>query len=303
MKTTGTLFTATTAGIALTAILVFATTEKSIGKHAHITTENVEHLCEGILPENDLNIPISKSNKGMSEAEFHEVINNLEKLYRPEIEAVGEKLKINRDWASGTVNASATKSGNTRTLNFYGGLARHPEVKKDGFALVACHEMGHHLGGIPKVKSLFTSWAANEGQSDYFSTLKCLRRYYETFDQERVVEIEDEYAGKACLDTYSDSADQQVCLKLMKAGKEVSLFFQTAKKESRVPKFNEPDTTVVRTTNDSHPATQCRMDTYFQGALCPKDWEDKVSDSDAFQGACHPDQFANGVRPRCWYKY
>lgn len=270
----------------------------------HKESENQTHeLCSGFIPENDMNIPINKSGLGMSEAEFNDVIDKIEKLYRPDVEAMGDRLVVNRDWKSGTVNASASKSGKTRTLNFFGGLARHPEIKKDGFTLVACHEMGHHLGGIPKVRNLFSTWAANEGQSDYFATLKCLRRFYETFDQDRLIDLADEHAKQECLKTYTTTAEQQICFKLMTAGQEVSFFFQKARKEERVPKYNEPDSTVVGSTVDSHPATQCRMDTYFQGALCPRQWQDPVSDKDAFAGACHPDSFANGVRPRCWYKY
>lgn len=268
--------------------------------HPH---DHSEVLCEGILPKNDLFIPENKSGAGINEVEFNSVIDKIEKLYQPEIEARGERLVINRDWKSGTVNASATKSGKTRILNFFGGLARHPEIGTDGFALVACHEMGHHLGGIPKVKGLFNNWASNEGQSDYFSTLKCLRRYYQTFDQDRIVEVEDTFAADSCFKTYSEENERQICLKLMKAGKEVAFFFQKAKNEPRVPKFEEPDTKTVSSIQDGHPATQCRLDTYFQGALCLRSWEEPVSDTDANQGTCHPDVYADGVRPRCWFKY
>ena len=44
----------------------------------------------------------------------------------------------------------------------------------DGFALVLCHELGHHLAGNPRVQA----WAANEGQSDYFSTQSCARELW-----------------------------------------------------------------------------------------------------------------------------
>ena len=56
----------------------------------------------------------------------------------------------------------------------FGGLARHKLVTPDGFALVACHEMGHHLGGAPRRGG----WASNEGQSDYYATTKCARRIW-----------------------------------------------------------------------------------------------------------------------------
>ena len=70
-----------------------------------------------------------------------------------------------------TVNANASQRGRTWIVNMYGGLARRPEITPDGFAMVLCHELGHHMGGFPFV----SGWAANEGQSDLFATLSCGR--------------------------------------------------------------------------------------------------------------------------------
>lgn len=38
--------------------------------------------------------------------------------------------------------------------------------------------------------------------------------------------------------------------------------------EGNTVSFTTPDTTQVSTTNIYHPAAQCRLDTYFAGALC-----------------------------------
>jgi hypothetical protein len=70
-----------------------------------------------------------------------------------------------------------------------------------------------------------------------------------------------------------------------------------------MPKFDTPDTSVARRTNYKHPAAQCRLDTYFQGALCDNDLNTPFSGKDEAQGACYK---ANGdiigYRPECWFK-
>jgi hypothetical protein len=51
-----------------------------------------------------------------------------------------------------------------------------------------------------------------------------------------------------------------------------------------------------------HPATQCRLDTYFEGALCEKSPMEPMSNTDFHGGSCTQDQGARiGYRPRCWF--
>src|SRR5687768_16763139 len=116
-----------------------------------------------ILPPNDLHLQdnIFEFQSNVSEEEFNRVIERAEDVYGPVMEQFGATLEINRLWDNSTVNASAYQSGRTWYVNMYGGLARRPEVTPDGFAMVLCHELGHHLGGFP----FSLSWAANEGQS------------------------------------------------------------------------------------------------------------------------------------------
>ena len=52
-------------------------------------------------------------------------------------------------------------SFNKWVVAMFGGLARRPEVTKDAFQFVVCHEVGHHLAGWP----FAYDWASNEGQS------------------------------------------------------------------------------------------------------------------------------------------
>ena len=47
-------------------------------------------------------------------------------------------------WKNDTVNANAQQRGRNWIVNMYGGLARRPEIFFRRFAMVLCHELGHH---------------------------------------------------------------------------------------------------------------------------------------------------------------
>ena len=66
--------------------------------------------------------------------------------------------------------------------------------------------------------------------------------------------------------------------------------------------FDLPDTTEVPNTVHGHPGPQCRLDTYFAGAICPVSASDDFSRYDSTTGACALEKNDTyGYRPRCWY--
>lgn len=263
-------------------------------------------LCEGFLPENDWKIPVGDvSAKGISQEQFNQVLDRVQEIYAPIVKAKGGTLQINRLWDNPTVNASAQRQGSTYIINMYGGLARHQAITQDGFALVACHEMGHHLGGFPKYSGWSGTWASNEGQSDYFANLKCLRLVFAdsgSADFTRA-DIKDAFAQKACAKSHANEADAAACLRGSLGGMSVSVLFKELRREPNMPSFATPDPKVVATTDDRHPGTQCRLDTYFQGSVCAKPVAEGVDDTNAVPGTCTASGgFSVGLRPLCWYK-
>ena len=261
------------------------------------------HGKTGFMPENNLSIAVGdKMANTMTEEKFNAIIGRVEAVYSPIVSARGKKLKMNNDWRSTTVNASANQSGDTWHVNMYGGLARHNLTTDDGFMMVVCHELGHHLGGAPKYYG--GDWASNEGQSDYFAGLKCMRRVLENDDNIAIVagmQI-DAKATEKCQEAYQSASDIALCQRVAMAGKSLGSLLGSLGGNSNV-NFHTPDTKVVKRTNDNHPAAQCRLDTYFAGGLCDKSILDDVSDTDAITGTCiKKDGYTMGVRPLCWYK-
>lgn len=266
-----------------------------------------EHGKTGIVEDNNLWIPSNvKSINTISEVEFNEIIDKIEAIYAPIIEAKGKTLQIERKWEDGTVNAYAQQQGNIWKVSMFGGLARHETITRDGFATVVCHELGHHLGGAPKKSSWFgTSWASNEGQADYFGTSKCLRKFMENDDNTSIMsEVEvPAVATTACSKNFTNENEYAMCLRGAMAGMSLANLFRSLRSMTTELKFDTPDPAVVSTTDHNHPAPQCRLDTYFQGALCTVDAYTDVSNDDANIGTCNrSENFETGLRPLCWFK-
>jgi hypothetical protein len=272
----------------------------------------------GFVPENDLYIPTDMKgiNGGINEEQFNRAIDKVESIYASIVSSAGGRLQIERKWSDGTVNAYASQSGKTWKVAMFGGLARHETITEDGMSLVVCHEIGHHIGGAPKKGGTSgggwwggsggaASWATNEGQADYFATLKCLRK---TFLNDNNIAIVKEMnvpglVTEACKkSSKNDAEDTAICIRTSMAGKSVSDLFSAL---SNLPetKFETPDTKVVTKTDHNHPKAQCRLDTYFQGSLCEVSMNDDVSQRDEVAGTCHGSLgHREGLRPHCWFK-
>lgn len=261
------------------------------------------HLCN-FAPKNNLYISADdKAANSMTQERFNQIIDRVEAVYKPIVKAKGGNLVVQRNWTDGTVNAYASRSGSTWNVAMFGGLARHQLVTDDGFMMVVCHELGHHIGGAPKKGGWGSAWASNEGQSDYFATLKCMRAILEGDDNEAVVSSMtiDAEAAQKCEAQYKSTNEIALCKRLAMGGKSLAMLLGDLGGNSNV-NFNTPDTKVVRTTDHNHPQAQCRLDTYFQGALCDKALSEDVDDRDVTKGVCMQRDTKIGTRPLCWYK-
>lgn len=251
------------------------------------------------LPENSLRIPVGMglSDQGVSKQEFYMTLSNFEKTYVPVAKEKGYNLKVLGDWDSETVNAHTNRDGNTIYIRVFGGLARHHQMTPDALSLVACHEMGHNIGGAPTYSDQIST--SSEGQSDYWATLKCSRKLFRANRQLTSSDDQDETIDRACEKSHGKGEDYDICKRAMEASKRLS-FFLAEVTGVALPNVTTPDPTIVTKTSNKHPAAQCRLDTYFAGALCRMDYRDDVSQTDPRIGTCNSQEI--GGRPKCWYK-
>lgn len=277
------------------------------------TSEQEVKLCD-FAPKNSLKIPEGLEQAGgIDRATYDRALDKIENFYTKVVADHGGVLKLNRMWSTADVNSSATRKGKNWIVNAYGGLARYKTMTYDGELMVLCHEMGHHLGGFPKYPGVMgDSWATNEGQSDYFATMKCFRQIIENDDNETILagmDIPSE-VNKACQISYSNAKDIAICIRSSITGKVLAqVLYELGRTGSRSsepatpPEFGTPSASQVSATNHQHPLAQCRLDTYFAGAICTVSPKIEFSLTEGRTGACNQEVGAPfGYRPRCWYK-
>jgi len=253
------------------------------------------------LPTNNLYLEDSlESASNVTEEQFNQIIDQAIEIYAPIIAEHGKNLRFNRLWDNATVNANASQSGDTWTVNMYGGLARRPEVTPDGFALVVCHELGHHLGGFPA-----KSWAAYEGQSDYFATQSCGRLLWSNQTLSEMETLPDYPQGLCDVTYFGEGVSRlQLCYREMLAGYSLGNLLGTL--GGTKVSYTSPDLSVVTRTNSKHPTGQCRLDTYMRGAICKVEFNTDLipqTEKEAVKTSCHVSNNDEvGTRPTCWWK-
>jgi hypothetical protein len=234
--------------------------------------------CATCFPANDLKIYPSQDFQAdaIGHSAFDKAIDLVYAHYAPIVRAKGFNLVFNRLWNDPTVNSDTDVEGSYWVINSYGGLARYPGMNTvAAYASVACHELGHHMGGAP----LYTGgrWpgggASAEGEADYWATKECMKAI-----------------------GYSDSAARAAGLSVAK------VLAKLAGEPLPSPKVIDPR--VVRRTYEDHPAAQCRLDTYISGSACPA--HGPMSDTNPRVNSCYSYPNARtwsmGSRPRCWFK-
>ena len=262
------------------------------------TTENSNKTT--FMPENDLDKEDGLFDNGMTQYEFDRVIESIEKYYIPIVKNFGATLIVNRKWTDPTVNAQAYQNGNKWYVDMFGGLARRPEITSDGFAMVLCHEIGHHIAGFPFVDT----WASDEGQSDYFALHGCAKVAWANDDN--VVEEIDPVAKSLCDNNLYPEQSASLCYREMNAGLSTATLLGALGGEK--VSFSTTDKKIVSRTSHTHPNAQCRLDTYVAGTLCYAKWSNLVipqSESESKSYLCYnksTSKYDIQARPRCWFK-
>lgn len=284
--------------------------------YAFIALASASMAHASILPPNSLHLEDDLDTwANITEAEFKQIVTDITNRYQSVFKSHGVKLISNLNWSDSTVNASAVQDSATNwRINMYGGLARRPEVTPDGFALVVCHELGHHLAGFPFYGA--THWAASEGQADYFATHTCTKEIWgeEKSVNQRFRNSASDSMFKKCTETWSQTDDQNLCMRTLQAGQSLATLL-AAVGQQPTPNIDTPDPKTVENTSVTHPMGQCRLDTYVQGALCRLNFDKFLipgkkfpqrtslqAEAEALEQSCATaGSETSGMRPRCWF--
>lgn len=265
----------------------------------------------------------------ISEQEFMARVTEVQNSYKGLVQSLGGKLSVKGNWRNDTPNARAAQLFGTWSVEITGGLARRPELTGDALTLILCHEVGHHLGGFPFVNNgpgpipIGETWAAAEGQADYFSTHVCSRRLWaqDLAENSKFRGMVSPAAKLACDGVWESREDQDLCYRTSVAV--TSMIATMASLMGKpMPEFSTPDPTAVDKTFLGHPDPQCRMDTTFQASLCRATWDplmipgrgpkggsnDLRSERESAERTCTklsgfdgPFPMGAGKRSRCWF--
>jgi hypothetical protein len=257
-----------------------------------------KQLCAGMFPKNNLWIGAELVSDGISEAVFNAALDKVVAVYNPIVAAHGYQLQFNRLWSDGTVNSDTDTEGNSWVINSYGGLARYAGMTSDAYIAVACHELGHHLGGAPVFSD--GSLMSVEGEADYHVGTKCLRKVWANDNNVKIMAGAhiDPLVSARCKASFKGNANEIALCERSAAASFVLADILRALGNSAPIAFNTPDPSVVTQTFEDHPEAQCRLDTYFASGVCPVSSNVEFSTSDYKVGAC---MSGAGARPHCWF--
>jgi hypothetical protein len=281
-------------------------------KATHLRVVTQRDTCH-MFPANRLRFPVNPGRGQMSIGIWNAVMKKVSSMMAQMPSQVpNARIRILPMWDNSDVNAYATITEvetspgimtQQRVIAMFGGLARHPLMTVDGFALVACHEIGHHFGGYPRKGD---SFASAEGQADYYGTAKCLRQIFAGENNVQLMARRpvDMTARLRCKNAFpKNQEDAAICMRSAMAGITLAKTLGSLGGPAEVLDLKTPEREVVAETNVSYPSTQCRLDTYFRGALCPEDSRRPMSFQNPNQGACRQRSvFDFGARPVCWFK-
>lgn len=235
------------------------------------------------LPENNYHDRTYYQAGEVTEQDFNDVLYAAEEIYGPIVKSFGARLIVNGDFRSPTVNAYANQDGNDWSISFFGGLAKQNYMTLEGFTLVVCHELGHHLGfGVLYPDSPWQ--AAVEGQSDYFAAAACARKMFDPSSPLR-------FWGRDLMKRRNPNKntncngfgiDKEICELTLQGALSLGKVLAELNNEP-VPTFENMDRSKVRKTQYKHPKASCRLATYYGGAICNKSWPDEFQPNNVQQ--------------------
>ncbi len=226
----------------------------------------------------------------LTSTDMDSLIQKVKAVYDPIFHKEGMTLQFNTHWDSPMKNAFASQGTGVAKIDVYGGLGKAKYMSRDHFILLMCHEIGHHLGGEPRMHGE-NYWSSMEPQADYFAGKECLKKVLEG---EVEVAVVPKVVDALCQERYPIFSEYATCTRSALAAE---LF---GKRDFGATHFDsEPEAYELKPISllnpwgnrpdlayrfGNYPSSQCRLDTIYQGALCN---EDECSEG-------------IGMKPVCW---
>lgn len=195
-----------------------------------------------------------------------------------------------------SINSSESLIYATRTLEkkpkivFSHTLFQKLQLKEIEETLLFCHELGHFKAGAPfkkRGRTNLDSWSSSEGQSDFFSTVHCIKEFdlsTKTFIEVKNIETRNEIQ-EICL-----QSNHPDCYKVINSIFSIVQVYQSWTHEQNQLHFLNINLSPTHYTILTYPSNQCRLTTLINGFLC--------EDFDMMTHECLDENYR---RPRCWF--
>ena len=242
----------------------------------------------------------------LSLSEACEFLTEINKLYSFD-NLSNKKIQFILNWDYSKKNASASFDTKEEqfTITFDGGLLNMTNFSKGALATIACHEVGHIIGGTPQTRGLlrkdFEEMNLSEGMSDYFATHKCLKKLY------RNGILNEESSPKiARIDTIcSTSLDYLECITVLN-----SSYDNFNSSNFNGENLNIPSGFIAEGNHLSgasmvgayYPPHSCRFDVAISGYFCSES-SDSVCGVDTLGNAIFSEREIKSSPPKCLLKY
>lgn len=234
----------------------------------------------------------------MQVSEIRSAWGDIERAFLNEL--VGMQESITFEWVEANVTAAAAITHKLpRKLFVSKNLLEIKDLKKEHVYNILCHELGHILGGAPFIEEYpgDTKNISTEGQADYFAASKCMKRLIRDSDYEYTyIPV---FATENLVDRGCETRNCQLIAYF--SYETISLL---GKKEDF--DFDKFDSNIVDYTYAYNNNSQCRLDTFIAGAICPVDANLNFSNESQEMNSCHwrslDTYFTLGARPSCWFR-
>ncbi len=205
--------------------------------------------------------PGSANVSSVTEDQYRDLLQEFQIRYiMPVFRLTGKPLLIPNEWGNPYFAGFAIDRGAHMQVSLWGGTARAPGASLVVLAGILCHEIGHILGGVPYQTIPGAEWSSTEGQSDFYAARDCLPDYLDKHPE--LLVTPDQGALMLC-------EGNRLCARTATAGLELMRFFERFSSAS-VAQLSvlTPAPAVDEMLLNVYPPSQCRLDSYVQGALC-----------------------------------
>lgn len=132
-------------------------------------TDRSDYFC--ISPEMAPDSPVKI-------VDFYTIPSVIISLFHKELASTGHPLLLDAKWESPFFGAGISFYNEEFRMMILGGTTRIKGMTLDAYAAIACHELGHIIGGAPHQTITGAEWSSSEGQADFFAASVCLPRYF-----------------------------------------------------------------------------------------------------------------------------